>query len=238
MIPDPVPHDLRKETLEKFKKTLERATQRQVGGQMVLLDEEGMRDVNQALRELLNVDYCALEIIPTLSQSIDKAFIAKQYQNWIHKQAARLEDGAGSDLVSNWNLLGLASPVMVEVLLNSLAESVTPKDIEEIAEWLIKDVGAGQNGSRTVRQHDYRPFLAVRMANVLLGDCPPDPDEGKPDSYSVLVEPFLRKRLPELISAPIRTISTIDVPGTTEVRQLCRDYDIPLAPANDPGANP
>ena len=235
MFPDPVAKDVRGERLKKFAVDLKQATERKDAvkskdaGRSALLSEEEMRQVNLALRELLNVDYCMLEILPTSNESITEEFVYKQYQNWIRKQAARWTAGsaavaAGRSTPPYWNLLGLNSPILVEIVLTAMVDSISVEERKEIARWLREDVRAGQRvpGSR---QRDQRSLLAVKLSNTLAGRSYPDYSPEKPPSYSMLVEPFLRERLPQLIQVKGKKEAVV-VPGTEELRAVCAKYDI------------
>ncbi|MGA3181031.1 MAG: hypothetical protein ABSF38_11860 [Verrucomicrobiota bacterium] len=233
IFPPPEPRDIRRENLLRFRDNLEQAVTRKKGRAVELLTEEEMRPVNLALRELLNVDYAVLELLPTFNHSLNEAFILRQYQAWIRKQAARWR---GLDITepsqpSSWNLLGLTSPVLVEVCLNSLVESVTVQQREEAARWLREDVRAGHEGAvGQMRRNDHRPFLAVRMSNLLVGDHVVDYDgESKPASYAAVIEPFLRHQLPALINSPVQALVQVNVPGTKELEELCDEYQIERA---------
>ena len=237
IFPPPEPRDIRRENLRRFQANLEQATTRTSGGRTQLLTEEGMRPVNQALRELLNVDYSVLELLP-INRNINQEFILRQYQNWIRKQAGRWQgvgvSGAGAP--PYWDLLGLTSQVMVEMYLNSLVESITPAQMEETARWLREDVRASrEEGTGASRRNDHRRFLAVKMSNLLVGNHPTDYDgASKPPSYAVLVEPFLTKQLPRLLNASVQFLVQVDVAGTKELESLCARYGMPR-PAPEPG---
>jgi hypothetical protein len=229
IFPPPEPRDIRRENLEKLRNNLEQATTRKKGNKVELLTEEEMRPVNLALRELLNVDSASLELLPTFNHSINEAFILRQYQAWIRRQTARWRaPEAGESHPSSWSLLGLTSPVLVEVYLNNLVESITPKQREEMAQWLREDVRAGHEGAvGTMRRNDHRSFLAVKMSNLLTGNHPVDYDgESKPASYAVVIEPFVRQQLPALINASVHALVQVDVPGTKELEALCDEYQI------------
>jgi hypothetical protein len=132
---------------------------------------------------------------------------------------------------SSWSLLGLTSPVLVEMCLNSLVESVTLKEREEIARWLREDVRAGHEGAvGTVRRNDHRPFLAVKMSNLLAGDRTVDYEgDSKPASYAAIIEPFLRQQLPALINASVQALVQVNVPGSRELEALCDQFEIERA---------
>jgi len=230
IFPPPEPRDIRRENLQRFRDHLEQATTRKKGYRMELLTEEEMRPVNLALRELLNVDYAVLELLPTDNHSLNETFIFSQYQAWIRKQVARWRPPDSTELShsSSWNLLGLTSPALVEMYLNSLVESISPKQWEEMARWLREDVRAGYEGAvGTLRRNDHRPFLAVKMSNLLVGDHAVDYDgESKPASYAAVIEPFLRQQLPALINAPVHALVQVDVPGTKELEALCDQFQV------------
>ena len=60
---------------------------------------------------------------------------------------------------------------------------------------------------------------------ALAGRSYPDYSPEKPPSYSMLVEPFLRERLPQLIQVKGKKEAVV-VPGTEELRAVCAKYDI------------
>ena len=237
MIPPAEPRDLRRESLERFQASLMSATMPEQDGKPAYLPEIQMRRLNLALRDLLNIDYRDLEILPTANAGITPDFIRQQYHGWIRKQTARWRDGAKvpSDprgARPEWTLIGLTSPALVESSLTGIIESIPAEEIAEIARWLKEDVRAAhQDGVHISRRDNHLPFLAVRMANALVG--PPAraemDDETKPPSYSVFMEQFLSVRLPELINARTGKLEKVDVPGTQELRDLCRAFEIILA---------
>ena len=196
--------------------------------QPVCAPESEMRKLNYALREFLNINYADLEILPTENQRITEGFILKQYQGWIAKQAARWRQSAGPSADNpgappDWSLLGVTSPALAEAYLTSLVESIKPQMVE-MARWLREEVRAGCDGLQAKGRSHHLPFLAVRMANALLGEHGVDYDESKPPSYAVLVEPFLRYQLPLLINAPVKSVVQVQVPGTQELEALCDRY--------------
>jgi hypothetical protein len=239
IFPPPEAKDIRRENLQKFKAKLEEATTRKVGHSTQLRTEDEMRPVNQALRELLNVDYVVLDGMPTNS-SINKEFILRQYQNWIRKQTGRWRgvEMAGASAPPYWNLLGITSQVIVESYLNSLVDSLKPAEIEETARWLRQDVRVSREDSiGAPPRSDHRRFLAVKMSNLLIGNYLTDYDgESKPPSYAVLIESFLTKQLPKLMVSSGQPLVKVDVPGTVELKALCARYNVPTS-APEPAPN-
>ena len=69
------------------------------------------------------------------------------------------------------------------------------------------------------------------MSNVLTDRIAPQYSPDTPTAYSVLVEPFLKTRLRQLIQIKGKKEAVV-VPGTEELRVLCAKYDIQIAPAN------
>jgi hypothetical protein len=239
IFPPPEQRDVRRESLERLRKNLEEATTCRTGGRVELLTEDGMRPVNLALRELLNVDHTDVTL-PTANHSINEAFVLQQYRAWIRKQAARWRmPETGEPNASSWNLLGMTSPALVELYLNSLVDSLTLEQREEVAQWLRQDVRVGGQGALgTARHHDHRPFMAVKMSNLLVGahavDYDPEASPAKPASYAAVIEPFLKEQLPALIRAPVRAMVQVAVPGTKELEGLCDQYQVerPVRGAN------
>jgi hypothetical protein len=228
MFPPPETRDTRRENLQLFKKNLESATTRREDNQDVLLTEKEIAPVNQALREFLNV-YQGDITFPSGNQSINEAFIQQQYQAWIRKQVGRWRaaDTGDAQTPSLWAHLGLTSAGLVEMLLNSIVDSITEEQREEMAEWLRNDVGVGHNGPAGSFQYvDCTSFLAVKMSNYLVGSHAIYPDSTKPPSYLAVIEPFLKEQLPELLNAPGRTLVQVAIPGTKELEQLCDEFKI------------
>lgn len=245
MIPPAEPRDLRRESLERFQTALTTAVTREGQGLAALAPEPEMRRINLALRDLLNVDYRDLDILPTANSGITPDFIRQQFHGWVRKQAARWRDGAKSPAEARgprpeWTVLGLTSPAFVEAVLTALVESLHADEFTEIARWLREDVRAAhQDGIHGGRRDNHVPYLATRMANALIG--PPAraevDEENKPMSYAIFVEPFLQNRLPELINAPTRMMVKVDVPGTQELRDLCATFNVlPGSADNQPEA--
>jgi hypothetical protein len=182
-----------------------------------------MRRLNHALRQLLNVDYTDLEMLPSASHEITEEFILAQYRTWIRKQAARWTPEAASGTAPEWHMLGIANSTQVETYLTSMVESLTPQ-IKETAEWL-RELRAEQDDLHRIRRVNYLPFLALRMSNLLVGNHSFGYVKDLAPSYQVLVKPFLEMQLPRLIDAPVAAKSLVPVPGTAELRKLCAVYD-------------
>ncbi len=241
MIPPSEPRDLRRESLERFQASLSSAVQPERDGEKALLPEAEMRRLNLALRDLLNVDYRDLDILPTTNAAITPDFIRQQYHGWVRKQTARWREGAKTPADPRgarpeWTLLGLTSPALVEASLTGLVESISPEELMEIARWVKEDAGAGhQDWFHIAPRGNHLPFLAVRMANALVGQ--PGrvelDEETKAPSYSIFLEPFLSLRLPELIDGPARMMVKVDVPGTQELRDLCHRFNVVPGGAED-----
>jgi hypothetical protein len=244
MFPPPEARDIRREQLVQFQKGLREATQRKrPGGDVEYVREEQMRHINHALRELLNVNYPDLEILPSSNNDIRPEFIQKQFLVWARKQAGRWRPSAGppdeSNLQADWNLLGLTSQAVVEAYLSSMVESLAPGQLQEVADWLKRDVRPGNNHPSQAagdghRREKHLPFLAVRMSNLLLGHAQIqggllEDDETKPPSYRTLVGPFVEEQLPALIDAPVRSKTMVQIPGTRELRDLCSKYGVETA---------
>ena len=256
VFPPAEPHDIRRENLQRLLRNLvqtavrrkgepiehlpdnvpgllgvlEQASLRPDRDQVGYLPESRMRRLNHALREFLNVNYTDLEILPTENHEITEYFLVKQYQGWIKKQASRWRPSPGTAAPASggppdWSLLGVTSPALAEAFLTSLVESIKPQ-MPEMARWLREDVRAGKDRPHAKGQSHHLPFLAVQMSNALVGEHSVDYDEAKPPSYMVLVEPFLRYRLPNLINASIDSIVHVQVPGTDELVALCDRYQV------------
>ena len=227
MFPPPVPRDLRKEHLKRFKDGMEKvlrldsSTERRgVGPER----ETEMRRLNHALRQLLNVDYTDLEILPSASHEITEEFILAQYRTWIRKQTGRWSPEAAGSSAPEWHLLGIANSTQVEAYLTSMMESLKPQ-IKETAEWL-RELRGEHDDLHRIRRVNYLPFLALRMSNLLVGNPGSGYVKDLAPSYQVLVKPFIEVQLPRLMDAPVGAKSLVPVPGTAELRKLCAVYDI------------
>jgi hypothetical protein len=236
MFPPPETKDARRENLQKFKHNLERATILRNGSQPEFAPEEKMRRVNLALRELLNVPYTDLEMLPTFKHSINEALVLRQFQSWSAKQAARWgseADESETNRSQSWKLLGFTGPAMVENTLDYLALSLTSDQREEVAKWLREDVRAGREGIHgSSRRHDPRPFLAIKMSNLIMGGSVVEYDSeveaSKPPSYAAVIEPFLEHLQTNLIPASVKLKEKVAVPGTVELQGLCETFQVEL----------
>lgn len=243
LFPPPEERDLRKENLTNFKQYLDLQIQK---GQF---QEPKMRQWNYALRGFLNVNSDDLNSVPPSPHEVSEQYLLDQYQRWINCQVERFRRSASHGQEEShpveWNLIGISSEATCREYLGALVSSISPERIKAMAAWLIGLVEfAGVHAKARV---DYRPYLAVRMANEIVygpagvptydgsldddlmadteGDLPVSPVGKTCPSYQVFVRDFLEHRLPELIAMNVRSqIVPQDLPGVQELRGLCEKF--------------
>jgi hypothetical protein len=228
--------DVRREHLERFRKTLLAA----VPGK----SEREMREINHALRELLDVNYQVLLAPPTDGTGIDRQFISRQYRQWIEGQMARFDqwERSGGRSRPDWGALGFDRRETFNEFLDALRLSVENR-FAELAGWLARLAGQTVTTNTDLRNTQLRRHLAVRMANELVfsraGDLEfPDADEAAEDderlaplagrdclNYRAFIRPFVEGQLAALINLRLDPLRRPDnLPGDAELVALCDRY--------------
>ncbi len=229
IFPNPKPRDTRREKLEAFLSDLE--------SRVAATPASRMQALNLALRNLLNVDFEALEQVPMDRRRIGVEFVQQQYQRWINAQAARCaQDGLPVRRQDpDWRLLGMDGPDRMREVLDALAKSVAP-DMDATTAWLLNLV---THNSRFADEVDLRRPLAIKMANLInfgaggahtcarpddlvFADKVPGPDRAH---YAYFVEPALG-RLRTLARREVIPVKRPDQPGDAELAALCARHGI------------
>lgn len=230
--------DVRRENLERFRTGLLES----VKGR----PEKQVREINCALRELLDVHYHVLLTPPADEAEIDRQFISRQYRQWVDSQVGRFDqwERSGRKSRPDWSLLGLPTREAFNDCLDALRASVEIR-YDELARWLAKLVAQSQSASSDLRNTQLRRHLAVRMANELVfsytGDIeftdkeesPPDEEAISPPigreclTYRAFLRPFIEGQLAAFINLHLDPHRRPDnIPGDEELAALCDRHNI------------
>jgi hypothetical protein len=225
--------DVRRQNLERFRAGILEA----VKGK----SERQMREINHALRELLDVNYQVL-LTPSMDASeIDRTFIARQFRQWVDGQVGRFDqwEGSGRRAGPDWTLIGLMTRDALVDVLDALRIS-TESRFDEIARWLGRIAAQACHANSDLRNTQLRRHLAVRMGNELVsgrgGDGDGEADEPESDAeeavappigrecltYGAFVRPFVDGQLAALIALRLDPmLRPENVPGDKELAELC-----------------
>ena len=230
--------DVRRETLERFRQGLLES----IKGK----PERQVREINWALRELLDVQYQVLHAPPADAAEIDRQFILRQYRQWAESQLARFDqwERSGRKSRPDWSLLGLTTREAFRECLDALRASVESR-ADELARWLAKLVTQSQSVNTDLRNTQLRRHLAVRMANELVSSHTADMEFGEEDklaneedafsppigreclTYRAFIRPFLEGQLAAFLNLRIDpTKRPEDLPGDKELAVLCGRYNL------------
>jgi hypothetical protein len=230
--------DVRRETLERFRQGLLES----IKGK----SEKQMREINFALRELLDVPYQVLHTPPADEAEINRQFILRQFRQWAESQLARFDlwKRSGRRSRPDWGLLGLTTREAFRECLDALRASVEDR-ADGLARWLAKLVVQSQAANTDLRNTQLRRHLAVRMANELVyrhiadlefadeEDAPADEDTFSPPigrecrTYRAFIRPFLEGQLAAFLALRIDpTKRPDDLPGDGDLAALCDRYNL------------
>ena len=211
--------------------------------------ERQMREINYALRELLEVNYQVLLTPPSDPMEIDRPFVARQFRQWQESQIARFDqwERSGRRGGPDWSLLGLATREALAESLDALRASVENR-FDDLARWLGRVASQAAAANSDLRNTQLRRHLAVRMANELVfrrgGDGEPTDDDAPSDgeeavsppigreclTYRAFVRPFVEGQLNALIALRLDPLLRPEnVPGDPELIQLCARHHLPAA---------
>ncbi|MGA2016259.1 MAG: hypothetical protein ABSH26_04840 [Opitutaceae bacterium] len=225
--------DVRRQNLERFRAGILEA----VKGK----SERQMREINHALRELLDINYQVLLTPATDASEIDRTFIARQFRRWVDSQVNRFDqwERSGRRAGPNWTLLGLTTRDALVDALDALRSSIE-SSFDEMARWLGRIAAQGCHGNSDLRNTQLRRHLAVRMGNELVsgrrgdGDAEVDEPEGDAEevvappigreclTYRAFVRPFVEGQLAALIALRLDPmLRPENIPGDKELTELC-----------------
>lgn len=229
--------DVRRQNLERLRAGIAEA----VKGK----PERQMRELNHALRELLDINYQVLLAPPSDPAEIDRPFIGRQFRQWVDSQVARFDgwERGGRRSGPDWTLLGLTTREAVNDSLDALRTSVEHR-YGDMAQWMSRLVGECGRAGSDLRNTQLRRHLAVRMGNELVSgrggaeDLPDDEPEGGDDpqsppigreclTYRAFIRPFVEEQLGALIALRLDPmLRPEDVPGDRELGELCDQYHL------------
>jgi ribosomal 50S subunit-associated protein YjgA (DUF615 family) len=229
--------DVRREHLERFRNGLLES----VKGK----PEKQMREINQALREFLDVPYQVLLTPPTDEAEVDRQFIARQFRQWIDAQVGRFDqwDRSGRKGRPDWALLGLTTRESFNDTLDALRASVEPR-FDEIVSWLSRLVAQTKQANSDLRNTQLRRHLAVRMCNEIVSsntaemDFPSVEDDSSDEdsisppigreclNYQAFIRPFVEGQIAAFISMRLTPIKRPDQAGDAELASLCDRHNI------------
>jgi len=228
--------DARRQNLERLRSGILEAAKGQ--------PERQMREINHALRELLDVNYQILLTPPADPSEIDRSFVGHQFRQWADSQVGRFDqwERSGRRAGPDWSLLGLGTREAVAESLDALRASVEPR-FGEVAHWLGRLAGQGGRLASDSRQGHLRRHLAVRMGNELIsgpagdGEAPDDGPEGEEPiappigreclTYRAFVRPFVEGQLPALIALRLDPMARPEnLPGDKELLELCERHSL------------
>lgn len=207
--------------------------------------ERQMREINHALRELLDVNFSMLLSPPADPSEIDRPFIGRQFRQWIDGQVGRFDqwERSGRRLGPAWNILGLETRDSVTDSLDALRASLEPR-YDDIAQWLSRLVAQCPRTNSDLRHTQLRRHLAVRMGNELVSGPSPEEDGLDDDdplggaeeavappigreclTYRAFVRPFVEHRLSSLIALHLDPLLRPEnIPGDQELIELCERH--------------
>jgi hypothetical protein len=230
--------DVRREHLERFRTTLLEA----IKGK----SEKQMREMNHALRELLDVNYQVLLTPPADETEIDRQFISRQYRQWVESQMARFDqwERSGRRSGPDWGTLGVTHRETVNEFLDALRTSVENR-FDELAHWLVRLAAQTSTTNTDLRNTQLRRHLAVCMANELVSSRAGDlafaeteeaAEEDEPFSppigreclnYRAFIRPFVEGQLAALINLRLDPLRRPDnIPGDKELAALCDRFNM------------
>jgi hypothetical protein len=207
--------------------------------------ERQMREINHALRELLDVNYQVLLTPPADAGEIDRSFVGRQFRQWIDGQVGRFDqwERSGRRAGPDWSLLGLGTREAVAESLDALRASVEPR-FDDVARWLGRIMAQGSRANSDLRHTQLRRHLAVRMGNELVsgpagesepaddgsegGDEPLAPPIGREClNYRAFVRPFVEGQLPALLALRLDPMARPEnLAGDKELIELCARYNL------------
>jgi hypothetical protein len=211
--------------------------------------ERQVREVNHALRELLEVNYQVLLTPPTDSTEIDRLFIARQFRQWLESQTARFDqwERSGRRGGPDWALLSLTTRESLVESLDALRASIEHR-YDDLARWLGRVAGQAATVNSDLRNTQLRRHLAVRMANELVfrrgGDGEPADEDAETDSeeavsppigrecltYRAFLRPFVEGQLSALIALRVDPLLRPEnIPGDRELVDLCARHHLAQA---------
>jgi hypothetical protein len=211
--------------------------------------ERQVREVNHALRELLEVNYQVLLTPPTDPTEIDRLFIARQFRQWLESQTARFDqwERSGRRGGPDWALLSLTTRESLVESLDALRASIEHR-YDDLARWLGRVAGQAATVNSDLRNTQLRRHLAVRMANELVfrrgGDGEPADEDAETDSeeavsppigrecltYRAFLRPFVEGQLSALIALRVDPLLRPEnIPGDRELVDLCARHHLAQA---------
>jgi len=229
--------DVRKEQLERFRNGFIEA----IKGK----SEKQMREINQALREFLDVPYQVLLTPPADEAEVNRPFVARQFRQWIDAQVGRFDqwDRNGRKGRPDWALLGLTTRESFNDTLEALRASVEPR-LDDIATWLSRLVVQSKQANSDLRNTQLRRHLAVRMCNEIVSSNTAElefpemeAESGDEESisppigreclnYHAFIRPFIEGQIAAFISMRLTPIKRPDQPGDPELSALCDRHNL------------
>lgn len=230
--------DVRRQNLERLRTAILEA----VKGK----PERQMRELNHALRELLDINYQVLLNPPSDPAEVDRPFIGRQFRQWVDSQVARFDswERSGRRNGPDWTLLGLGTREAVNDSLDALRASVEHRH-GDMARWMSRIVGQCGRVSSDLRNSQLRRHLAVRMGNELVSGrggaedaAEDDPDTGGEEplsppigreclTYRAFMRPFVEEQLQALIALRLDPMMRPEnIPGDKELGELCDQYHL------------
>jgi hypothetical protein len=230
--------DVRRENLERFRTGLLEAVRSK--------PEKQMREINYALRELLDIQYHVLLTPPADEAEIDRQFIARQYRQWMESQVGRFDqwERTGRKSRPDWSLLGFTTRESLQDTLDALRSSVENR-FDDLAQWLARQAVQSRFANSDLRNTQLRRHLAVRMANELVsshtgemefendsaatnGDSAmPTPIGRECLTYRAFIRPFVEGQLTAFINLRLDPLRRPDnIPGDKELAALCDRYNM------------
>ncbi len=233
MVPQPKPRDDRREHLERFRAALKPLVQEARNGDF--------REMNHALRELLNVRASDLLPVPRAADEVTNEHIEAQFRTWAEAQARRFEGDSG--FRGAVQRLGLAEQEQVRETTLALGQSVAP-DFPKIGEWLQGLVRYHEGWERP----DLSRLLSLQMGNAVVRGNNRQRREVEDESFDegarnkakatlpyrdYFLQPFVGEKgqLDQLIQRQIRPQKRPDQPGDAELVALLKRVDASLLPA-------
>jgi hypothetical protein len=211
--------------------------------------ERQVREINYALRELLEVNYQVLLTPPADPTEIDRPFIARQFRQWLDSQVSRFDqwERSGRRGGPDWALLNLPTREALSESLDALRASVEHR-YDELARWLGRVARQAASVNSDLRNTQLRRHLAVRMANELVfrrgsegepseddldqeGDEAVSPPIGREClTYRAFVRPFVEGQLSALIALRLDPLLRPEnIPGDKELIALCSRHHLAAA---------
>ncbi|HEY3756719.1 MAG TPA: hypothetical protein VGL42_11270 [Opitutaceae bacterium] len=208
--------------------------------------ERQMREINHALRELLDVNYQILLTPPADPAEVDRPFIGRQFRQWVDSQVSRFDqwERSGRRAGPDWTLLGLTTREAVNDSLDALRTSVEHR-YGDMAHWMSRVVGQCGRVSSDLRNTQLRRHLAVRMGNELVsgrggsddlpdeetdagGEEPSAPPIGREClTYRAFIRPFVEEQLTALIALRLDPMMRPEnIPGDQELGELCDTHHL------------